>query len=234
MIILNAQELFYKITEDYKLIGQTGQINFTLKDLTIRVETKDSVGNLLQEWLKAWMQHENIVFEENKNTQKFPDFFLNPDDRSKNLLEVKSFDFKRGPGFDLANFDSYCNSLLTKSYRLNSDYLIFAYEMTDGKIEIKNVWLKKIWELAASSSTYPIKVQEKKSIIYNLRPAVWYSTRSRFKPFTSLEMFLSALDETRYKYPQTRHNNAHWLSKVLKNYQEYTGIDLVIPRWTDI
>jgi hypothetical protein len=41
------------------------------------------------------------------------------------ILQVKSFDWDRGPGFDLANFDSYCNSLLESSYRIDSDYLIF-------------------------------------------------------------------------------------------------------------
>jgi len=135
------------------------------------------------------------------------------------LLEVKSFDRKRGPGFDLANFDAYCNSLLTSAYRLDSDYLVFAYQMAGGELSIENVWVKKIWELACRSGTYPLKVQEKKNVIYNIRPGVWYSERSKFKPFGSLGEFLSALNETRYRYPQTRHTNAHWLQNVLDNYE---------------
>ncbi len=147
--------------------------------MTITVKTKDTVGNLLQEWLKAWFRFADIDFVENTNTQSFPDFLLDKDNTKKGLLEVKSFDFDRGPGFDLANFDSYCESLLNAAYRLDSDYLILAYQMKEGILEIKNVWLKKIWELACPSSTYPLK---------------------------------------------TRHSNGHWLRKVVKNYQEHTGI----------
>lgn len=225
---LSAQELYTKLVDEYKIIGEKGVINFSLKDLTISIETKDTVGNLLQEWLKAWMLKECIDFEENPNSQVFPDFFLNTENKRMGLLEVKSFDWDRGPGFDLANFDSYCNSLLTSSYRLDSNYLIFAYQMKGSVLSIKDVWIKNIWELACGSSTYPLKVQEKKSIIYNIRPGIWYSERSKFKSFKTKEEFLVALNETRYQYPQTRHTNGHWLKNVLKNYKEQTGISLQV------
>ncbi|MEO6834251.1 MAG: NgoBV family restriction endonuclease [Chitinophagaceae bacterium] len=225
---VNGQSLYSKLVNDYKIIGEKGVINFSLKDLTISIETKDTVGNLLQEWLKAWMMKEGIEFEENENSQVFPDFYLDKHNKKQGLLEVKTFDWDRGPGFDLANFDSYCNSLLTSAYRLDSDYLIFAYQMNGSEITIKEVWLKKIWELACPSSTYPLKVQEKKKIIYNIRPSTWYSDRITFKPFSTKEEFLAALNETRYHYPQTRHGNGHWLQSVLKDYEEHTGIKLQV------
>jgi NgoBV restriction endonuclease len=225
---LTANELYDKLIHEYGIIGEKGEIKFTLKDLTISVKTKDTVGNLLQEWLKAWFLKMKIDFEENVNTQKFPDFYLDKLDKTNSLLEVKSFDWNRGPGFDLANFDSYCKSLLTDAYRLDSDYLILAYQMNDGVISIKEVWLRKIWELSSPSGTFPVKVQEKKNIIYNLRPCTWYSKRSTYKPFNSKEDFLSALNNTRYQYPPTRPDNAHWLKKVLKNYKDYTGIELEV------
>lgn len=225
---LTAEQLYKKLVEDYKLIGETGNIKFTVKDLSILIKTKDSVGNLLQEWLKAWFQKENIDFEENTNSQTFPDFLLDKDDHKKGLLEVKTFNYKAGPAFDLANFDSYCNSLLDNAYRLDSDYLILGYQMVDGVISIKDVWLKKIWEISCSSSKYPIRVQEKDDVIHNLRPSTWYSNRAQFESFTSKEEFLSALNKTRYEYPKTRFSNGHWLRNVLKNYQEHTGVSLTV------
>jgi hypothetical protein len=229
---VSAQELYSRLVDGYGLVGQKGSISFTLKDLTVSIESKDTVGNLLQNWLTAWMEGEGIAFEVNPNSQKFPDIYLDRKDRKKGLLEVKSFDWARGAGFDLANFESYCNSLLTDAYRLDSDYLIMAYEMNGAEIVIKNVWLKKIWEIAGPSGTYPVKVQEKKKVIYNLRPVSWYSERSTFAPFASKEEFLHALNETRYQYPKTHHDNAHWLRTVLKNYQEHTGqaLDVHGPR----
>ena len=225
---ISAQKLYKKLVTDYKLVGQKGRITFKLKDITVEIETKDTIGSLIQEWLKEWMKSEKIDFEENQNSQTFPDIFLNTKDKKKGLLEIKTFDFDRGPGFDLANFDSYSNSLLTNSYRLDSDYLILAYQMSGSVITIKDVWLKKIWELAGASSTYPIKVQEKKNVIYNIRPIIWFSERSKFGAFKSKEEFLKALNETRYQYPKTHHDNAHWLNKVIKNYKEHTGSNLVI------
>lgn len=226
---LSVWQLYDKLTGDYDLIGQTGSIRFTVKDLSILVKKKDTVGNLLQEWLKAWFVESNIDFDENTNSQTFPDFFLNKNDHKKELLEVKSFDFDRGPGFDLANFDSYCASLLEDAYRLDSNYLILAYQMDNhGQISVKDVWLKKIWELACGSGTYPVKVQEKKGVIYNIRPGIWYSDRAKYRPFGSKEDFLSALNETRYRYPQTRHSNGHWLANVLRNYEAHTGIGLSV------
>jgi len=153
---------------------------------------------------------------------------LDKNDLKKNLLEIKTFDYDRGPGFDLANFDSYSNSLLTNAYRLDSDYLILAYQMNGSEITIKDVWLKKIWELAGASSTYPLKVQEKKNVIYNIRPIIWFSQRSKFPSFQTKEAFLKALNETRYQYPKTHHENGHWLNKVMKNYSDHTGTKLEV------
>lgn len=225
---VSAQQLYKKLVTDYKLVGQKGRITFKLKNISVEIETKDTVGNLIQEWLKEWMKSEKIDFDPNPNSQTFPDIFLDTKNLKKGLLEIKTFDFDRGPGFDLANFDSYCNSLLTNSYRIDSDYLILAYQMTGSEITIKDVWLKKIWELAGASSTYPLKVQEKKKIIYNIRPIIWFSERSKFVAFKSKEEFLNALNETRYQYPKTHHDNAHWLNKVIKNYEEHTGSRLAI------
>jgi hypothetical protein len=65
-------------------------------------------------------------------------------------------------------------------------------------------------------------------VIYNIRPIIWYSEKSKFKAFASKSDFVSALNETRYQYPKTHHDNAHWLKKVLKNYKEKTGSDFII------
>ncbi|MNK42085.1 NgoBV restriction endonuclease [compost metagenome] len=225
---LTPQELYNRLVNEYKIVGEKAFINFELKDLSITIEKRDTVGNLLQEWLKAWMMREMIEFEENTNSQVFPDFYLNKHNKKVDLLEVKTFDWDTGPGFDLANFDSYCNSLLTSSYRLDSDYLIFAYQMRGSEITIKDVWLNKIWDMACPSSTYPLKVQEKKTIIYNIRPGLWFSSKAKFKPFRSKEAFLTALNNTRYQYPPTRAANGHWMRNVLKDYQVHTGETLTV------
>lgn len=217
---MNAKLVYEKLISQ-GILNSCGNITFSLGGRSVLVESRDSVGNLLQNWFEDWLSEHFPSVRPNKNSQEFPDIFLNPHSDITDLLEVKTFDIDRGPGFDIANFDSYCNSLITKSYRLDSDYLIFAYRMEGSKIEITNIWLKKVWEIAGPSGTYPLKVQEKKSIIYNIRPVTWYSTRSRFLPFNSKKAFLDALNETRYKYPKTHYSNAHWKRLVNENIQKY-------------
>jgi NgoBV restriction endonuclease len=62
---------------------------------------------LIQEWLQNWMRVQGVEFEKNPSSQTFPDIFLDTEDHTKGLLEIKTFDIDRGLGFDLANFDSY-------------------------------------------------------------------------------------------------------------------------------
>jgi len=59
----NTEGLFTKFVDDHKIIGVKGEINFRLKDLTISVKTKDTVGHLLQQWLKHWMIGSEINFK---------------------------------------------------------------------------------------------------------------------------------------------------------------------------
>ena len=201
------------------LVNSVGNIKFTLGNREVIVESRDSVGNLIQNWFEDWLREYFPSAEKNQNTQEFPDFFLHPQNKKTGLLEVKTFDYDNGPGFDIANFDSYCKSLESKSYRLDSDYLIIAYQMNGADIQIREIWMKKVWEIAGPSGPYPLKVQEKKGVIYNIRPSTWYSERAQYKPFNNKMEFLKAIDETRYKYPITRFDNAHWMDRVLKNMQ---------------
>lgn len=87
MLKVTGEQLYIKLVDEYKIIGEKGVINFSFKNLTISVESKDTVGNLQQEWLNAWMKIENIDFEENTNSQTFPDFHLDGENKKKELLE---------------------------------------------------------------------------------------------------------------------------------------------------
>jgi hypothetical protein len=226
---LTAQKLFHKLVNEYKIIGEKGQINFRLKDLTIAVETKDTVGNLIQEWLKAWMVANKIEFGNAPHSQDFPDFLLDLANPKTGLLEVKSFDYSKSANFDIANFLSYRRSLLLHPYRLDSDYLIFGYKMTGNSLEIADVWLKKVWEIAGPSEDWPLKCQVKQGEVVNIRPAKWYnSERTTYKPFTSALEFVTAFDATQRQWARTSRDadTSTWLTKVKRGYKAATGSSL--------
>lgn len=176
------------------LVGSTV---FQFAGISVNVEGKDGIGGLIEEWVGIWAIKQKFNIKKATASQAFPDYFVGT---NNSFLEIKAFDYNASANFDIANFESYCPSLAQNPSRLNSDYLIFGYQITGHKISIKNVWLKKIWEITCPSERWPLKTQTKRDVIYNIRPASWDSTRSTYKTFNSPGEFVNALYETQERY----------------------------------
>ena len=219
-----TSQQIYDLLKEQNLTSAVGGIKFELMGITVDVNDKSTIGYLFQEWLARWFNENDIDFRVKPNTQEFPDFLLDPDSDTKGLLEVKVFDAEAGPNFDVANFQAYCRSLKSHSYRMDADYLIFAYTLHNAKLQIVDFWLKKIWEITGPSDAYDVRTQVKQGIIYNIRPINWTSTQSKFKAFGTKEAFLQALHNTLSKYPQTASESAEWLVDVNKNYESLTAV----------
>lgn len=234
---LTAQEIYHKLLEEDQILKIEGQIKFYLGDVDIIVRQKDVVGNIMQEWLQGWLDARGVEYAPSENTQMPPDFFLDPNDRTRQLLEVKAFNRKGTPGFDIADFRMYAAEIQEKPYMLDVDYLIFGYDMSnEGIVTIKDVWLKKVWEITRRMENYPINLQVKDGVIHKIRPGVWYSERvTDYAIFDCLEDFISAIEETTFKEPKLRDSIAStWLTVFQKNYRARNGRELDIPRWNDI
>ena len=177
------------------------------------------VTELISQWVEDWLKKYGI------------DYALN--DLTSDWLEIKSF--TGSPNFDVVAFRSFINLVIEKPWKLHSKHLLIKYKMEDGVVTVEQFWLKNLWEICSTSSTWPVKVQYKNKVIVNIRPSVWYSDRADFSPFESLEDFLAAIEETIYQYPDTRTTIAlHWKGKLIKSYQNHYGRTLNIPRWYDI
>lgn len=165
----NSIQLFKEL-KNINWDNSIGKITFNMANTSVTINTTDIVGNSLQSWLKQYFIDNKISFFENSNTQKFPDFFLGSKE-FYNMLEIKSFNYSKTPAFDIANFESYCDSIKQSPCKIDADYLIFGYTMnSSGEIYIKDIWLKKIWEIAGTSNRFPLKTQVKRDMIYNIRP----------------------------------------------------------------
>ena len=227
-----ADDIFKALQDDFEFKGAKGKISFKMKDFQITVEQNNVVGNILEEWLDKWMTSKGIVHRHNKK-QESPDFWLNPNKLDSDWLEVKSF--TGSPNFDIGSFRSFIKLVLEKPYKLHSKYLLIKYKMKDGVVIITDFWLKNLWEICCSSDKWPIKVDCKSTVITTIRPSSWYSDKNDFPSFECLEDFLAALDETIFKYHDTRATVAEgWSKKLCESYKKHYGIDLVIPRWYDI
>lgn len=222
---ITAKDLLVELN-NLHLENKVGSINFDMAGVSVKINTTDIVGNVLQAWLKQYFLKKGYYFREQSNTQEFPDFFLGKTD-TENLLEIKSFNFSRTPAFDIANFESYCDAVKKNVKILDTDYMIFGYEMSDnGNVSIKKIWLHKIWEIAGKSEQYPLKTQIKRGMIYNIRPAVAFKN-GKEKAFLSKEAFLQAIYLTLVKYKS--HTVADsWKKEVSENYKKTYGIPLKI------
>ncbi len=233
-----AQDIYNKLINEDQILSTTGQIRFYLGDVSIIVKHNDVVGNIIQEWLEEWLVHKEIDFNPNPNTQMPPDVFLNPDDHTKNLLEIKAFNRENSPGFDIADFKAFAIELINKPYHLDTDFLIFGYKMSSdsGDIVIKDVWLKKMWEIMKPASDWPITLQVKQGKVHKIRPCNWYTTRGRSGPvFSSKTDFLAAFEQTVYQCSDTNTTIAsQWKNRFKQSYRNYYGEDINFPRWDDI
>ncbi len=217
-----AAEIYNLLIQD-NLTNSEGEIVFNFLNVSTRINEKSAIGDLFQEWLSKWLESRNIQYRTKPNTQDFPDFLLDRDSHTKGLLEIKTFDSDRSANFDVANFEAYCRSLKNNAYRLDADYLIFSYKLVDYKFSVDRVWLKKIWQITGPSQQYPVKCQVKQKTIYNIRPISWYSTRGKYKEFSTRKEFVTALYETLIKYEKTKNENQNWLNVVEQNYLDFTG-----------
>ena len=232
---LTAEEVFQKLLNEEKILEIQGQIRFYLGNVDIVVKQKDVVGNIMQEWLEGWLIKNGIDFRTNSNSQMPPDFFLNPDDLTRDLLEVKAFNYDAQPGFDIADFNMYQSEIVEKPYMLHVKYLIFGYQMTeDDYVIIRNLWLKNVWEICRRMENWPMNLQIKDNVVQKIRPCVWYSENVKYMPFNSLESFISAMDETVFRNPKTRTRSGTWLQNFKRNYFEFYNVKLNVPRWSDI
>lgn len=222
---VTASEIYNILLNEFKIKEQIGSVEITLGGISAKYNGKDAIGDLLQEWLGEWLIQKGFYFRQPNNTQAFPDFLLT-ESANSGFLELKTFNADASPAFDIANFDSYCTSLLFIPERIDADYLILSYKMIDAQLSIDNIWLKKVWEITGSSETEPIKVQVKRNQMYNLRPCSWYGKRLKYQPFDNKSDFLNALAATHPLFPQSDKYKTNWLEIVKTKYFENTGIQL--------
>ena len=192
---------------------------FSLANCITIIQDISVVGNIIQDWLKEFFDSKNIFYRIPSNSQEFPDYFLNRDSDTEDLLEVKCF--TGSPNFDVANFSSYARSITEKAYRLDSDYLIFKYKKNNvNEIVIENVWLKKVWEICGDSKRAAVNLQWKQNQKYNIRPIRWYSNKATYKPFQTRIAFVNAINKV---LNTDVHYKKDWKQQVIQSYLKHTG-----------
>jgi hypothetical protein len=220
---MSAEKLFEALKEN-RLIGARGQVFFEMNNIKTQVYDNSVIGNIIQEWLLSFMKEKGIYFRRPENSQEFPDYFMNEKSDLTDLLEVKCF--KKSPNFDVANFSAYCRSIVSHPYRLDANYLIIEYIPDKEGVIIKNIWLKKVWEICSASERASLKIQWKQNQPFNIRPSTWYAQKPKYVSFKTRRDFVMAvktvLDVSQFGGDWRK----NWFKTVETKYFEQTGLDL--------
>lgn len=206
-----------KKLDDSEIKDKKGQIICELAGISFYLDNRDILGGVIQSWFGEWMTSKNIAWKGPENSQTWPDFILN----NNAHLEVKCFNNAESPGFDIANFTSYGDSLTEVPERLDDDYIVFGYHFDGANLSIANYWVKKVWELTGPSPLHFLNLQVKKNQPYNIRPKNW---RGSGEIFSSRKDFVVAISKARKKFGIG--NTSNWLQEVEKAYKQKTNQDL--------
>lgn len=227
-MLTKAEKLLKQLRTD-GIIGAVGKINanFELTGKTRKLNIKKqimrpgSVGQIIEEWLSAYMDDKKIYYRAQKS-QESPDYFLNKSTNKRDLLEVKVYG--KSAAFDLGTVRGVCNTLPEEVYKLDMDYLIIHYSMDDaiGDIVIKDVWLRKIWQVAGKETTSPYRLsrQVKNNQVTTIRP-VGIKRPNPKAQFLSLEEYLYALYIEYTEIEKTKKKQEEWLEKIVIGYNKF-------------
>ena len=233
-IKLTPEDVYNRLNTEFRIKEKTGSIRFKLGEISIKIKKRDPVGTIMQEWVEAWLRRNNVDFRID-NGQMPPDIYLDPDDQTVNLMEVKAFNYKGSPAFDIAEPLAFLDEIIHHPCMLHTKYLIFGYKMDEntGEVTIENMWLKNLWDITVPRNNSKVMLrggQGKK-----LRPTKWYGKRNNTtESFRSLEHFLSGFIELLMADP-TYHDKGNTAKpKIIGAYAEKMGITLDIPWWAQI
>jgi hypothetical protein len=159
--------------------AQEISITVTFMGKSIPICNCNAVGDILEDVFYPLIKEQIDDFEEGPK-QASPDYYgLNKS------FEFEQKVFMKSPGFDIGNFESYVDSLCKEGgvYKklFKTKYLVFEYAIINGKIKIIKFHYLNVYNLVGySSKIYPITMQNKRGMWYNIRPDSvknWYCSK---------------------------------------------------------
>ncbi|MCL2355794.1 MAG: NgoBV family restriction endonuclease [Defluviitaleaceae bacterium] len=196
MSLQPLEGLYKKALE--KIKGERGTVVITIGNIPKISKSNDIIGNCVQEWIPQWLEDEGLTLESNKKSQAFPDFTAVIDGKRYDM-EVKCWNYNQSPAFDIANFNGFYREIFSNPAKLNAKYLIFGYSPTKHGFEIKDIFLKNLWDITSVSRKYPVGLQVKQGQPYAIRPFPFHKLPG--EAFGSAEKFIAAIRDTRTLFP---------------------------------
>lgn len=82
-----SAKLLFDILQNIGICGAKGNVYFELHNIKTIVRDNSIIGNVIQEWLKSFMNEHNITYRLPDNSQEFPDFYMDGHRNDINLFK---------------------------------------------------------------------------------------------------------------------------------------------------
>jgi len=235
---LTAKQIYDKFIYETNIVFGDGVIEASLRDIEITEWGEQTVTAILREWLRHWFDKNNIAYGANDDVAIPIDYYLCDEDNANKSVCVKTFQIYEKSVFAITDFRTFAEELLCNPSLLNTDYLMFEYYISrrmeeKGQLFIKDLLMKKIWQITRPMDGWPLSLQIANGKIRQIKSCGWNIKRAP-KTFKSQEHFLSALEETIYRNPQTANIAATWRKDFLAAYEKEYDRTVDIPQWVDI
>lgn len=182
------------------LIGAKIQISFTIEfenKTTINttpVSNCNIMGYCMEDILFSIFKEKIPTFEKGPK-QSSPDYW----NRNKKYeWELKTFTGQQG--FDVSNFLSYIHQLKedggVERKLFKTKYIILKYTLVKNYIYIEDYKICNIWNLINFFGKYPLSIQNKKGMWYNIRPCTFTDISNKSKtPYMFIKNMSKAIKE---------------------------------------
>lgn len=204
-----------------KLVGASIQLRYTItlssedhnKDYTQDITNCNIIGDCMENIIIPFLKNRLPTFEEGPK-QASPDFY----NRNKAYeWELKVFT-GNSPGFDISNFISYIHQLdkdvVRKLYK--TQYLIFKYSTIKNVIRIDDFKICNVWDLIMYNGKYPISLQNKKGIWYNIRPGGFKEMNNN----KTADLFIKSICKAIMECPNRIDNREQLILNITKQFNE--------------
>jgi hypothetical protein len=188
IVVYPNTETLIKVCKSFE--GKQLRVYAEFMGKNIPITNCNAVGDILENVVYPIIKDELPDFEEGP-PQAPPDYF-----GMNKTFQFEQKTFMKNPGFDIGNFTSYVNQLCEAGgvYKklFQTKYLVFEYTINekDKTIDIIKFHYLNVYNLVGYSGKYPINMQVKKKMWYNIRPD---SVKKWYCPQKTPQLFIDQL-----------------------------------------
>ena len=188
---------------------------FSFDGKTTKINNCNAVGEILEDVFYERFKKAIKTLEEGPK-QDAPDYWTH-----NKKYEYEQKVFMKSPCFDISNYRSYIEQLARKNGVMRklfkTKYIVFKYDIVGYDIILKSFDMLNVWNIVVYGSKYPITIQNKKGMWYNIRPS---SPKDWYNKEKTPDRFIESIIESIRKCPNDIPNKDEIIDNISDKYKK--------------